>query len=121
MAQTRKKRRSKHRGTAAGSIEARGRTGRKPTEQERKLSSKEEARARRASRMDRVPSWQSAFYRALFASILLFVFTRIGLGPEIGIGASAALCVLALAIYVPLGYAFDTVIYRRRHKPKPGS
>jgi hypothetical protein len=30
MAQTKRKRRSKHRGTAAGTIESRGRTGRKP-------------------------------------------------------------------------------------------
>ena len=36
MAQTKRKRRTKHRGNAAGSIEARGRTGRKPNETERK-------------------------------------------------------------------------------------
>ena len=36
MAQTKRKRRSKHRGTAAGTIEARGRTGRKPTANEQK-------------------------------------------------------------------------------------
>ena len=34
MAQTKRKRRTKHRGNAAGSIEARGRTGRKPTAEE---------------------------------------------------------------------------------------
>jgi hypothetical protein len=31
MAQTKRKRRTKHRGNAAGTIESRGRTGRKPT------------------------------------------------------------------------------------------
>ena len=36
MAQTKKKRRTKHRGNAAGVVEARGRTGRKPTAEERK-------------------------------------------------------------------------------------
>ena len=36
MAQTKRKRRTKHRGNAAGSIEARGRTGRKPTAEEQK-------------------------------------------------------------------------------------
>jgi hypothetical protein len=35
MAQTKRKRRTKHRGNAAGSIEVRGRTGRKPTDDER--------------------------------------------------------------------------------------
>ena len=120
MAQTRKKRRSKHRGTAAGTIEARGRTGRKPTDEERKASTKGDAAARRNARLDRVPTWKSAFYRALFASVLLFVFTRVGFGPGIGIGASLALCVLALAIYVPLGYATDLFVYRRRQKRKAG-
>ena len=37
MAQTKRKRRSKHRGTAAGTIEARGRTGRKPNAEEQKI------------------------------------------------------------------------------------
>ena len=35
MAQTRRKRQTKHRGNAAGVIEARGRTGRKPTAAEK--------------------------------------------------------------------------------------
>ncbi len=118
MAQTRKKRRSKHRGTAAGTIEARGRTGRKPTEQERKAGVREEARSRRAHRLDTPPTWKSAFFRALFASLLLFVFTQVGFGPSIELTASIALCVLALAIYVPLGYATDLWIYRRRQRRK---
>ena len=36
MAQTKRKRRTKHRGTAAGTIQTRGRTGRPPTAEERK-------------------------------------------------------------------------------------
>jgi hypothetical protein len=119
MAQTRKKRRSKHRGTAAGTIEARGRTGRKLTDEERSAATKGSAAARRNARLDRVPTWKNAFTRALFASVLLFVFTRIpGLGPGIGIGAALALCVLAMLIYVPLGYATDVFVYRRRQKRK---
>ena len=35
MAQTRRRRRTKHRGNAAGVVEARGRTGRKPTAAEK--------------------------------------------------------------------------------------
>ena len=116
MAQTRKKRRSKHRGTAAGTIESRGRTGRKLSEQER--SGGKGAAASRAARMDKPPTWRSAFYRALVACGLLFIFTRIGLGPEVGIGASIALCILALGIYVPLGYATDSFVYKRRQRRK---
>jgi len=118
MAQTRKKRRSKHRGTAAGTIEARGRTGRKPTESERKAGARDDAGARKVHRLDRPPTWKSAFLRALFASALLFVFTQVGFGPSIDTAAAIALCVLALAIYVPLGYATDGWVYRRRQRRK---
>ena len=116
MAQTRKKRRSKHRGTAAGTIESRGRTGRKLSEQER--SSAKRSGGSRAARMDKPPTWRSAFLRALVASAMLFIFTRVGLGPDVSIVASIALCIVALLIYVPLGYATDLFVYRRRQKRK---
>ena len=116
VAQTKKKRRSKHRGTAAGTIESRGRTGRKPTDAERTTTVKQDAAARRAARLNRVPTWRSSFIRAAFAAVLLFVFTQIGFGPKIELSASIALCVIALAIYVPLGYATDMFVYRRRQK-----
>ena len=47
MAQTKRKRRTKHRGNAAGAVEARGRTGRKPTEAERRKSTTANAREER--------------------------------------------------------------------------
>ncbi len=117
MAQTRKKRRSKHRGTAAGTIEARGRTGRRLTEQERGTI-REDAKARRAARLDRPPSWRSSILRAGLASLLLFVFTQLGLGPKVELPTAIALCVFAMALYVPLGYATDSFVYRRRQKNK---
>src|SRR6266516_1140874 len=43
MAQTKRKRRTKHRGNAAGAIESRGRTGRKPTPEERKTKPRQSA------------------------------------------------------------------------------
>ena len=55
MAQTKRKRRSKHRGTAAGTVESRGRTGRKPTPEERK---KADAAAQRDERLYREPTWR---------------------------------------------------------------
>ena len=47
MAQTKRKRRTKHRGTPAGTIETRGRTGRPPTADERKKQNRMDARERR--------------------------------------------------------------------------
>ncbi len=76
MAQTKRKRRTKHRGNAAGAIEARGRTGRKPTADEQKQSLRQEARQRR---LTKPPSWNSAALKALAMAILLFVLTQIGI------------------------------------------
>ena len=114
MAQTKRKRRSKHRGNAAGTIQARGRTGRKPTAEESKRAAKEDARARRAARMTQPPSWNRAALRAGAASALLFVLTQIGIFPQKMAPAEAlAICAVAMLIYVPLGYAFDSWMYKR--------
>ena len=71
MAQTKRKRRSKHRGTAAGSIEARGRTGRPPTAEERKKLTRVQAREKRLSTP---PTWKASLMRAAFAAVIMFAF-----------------------------------------------
>ena len=111
MAQTKRKRRSKHRGTAAGTVESRGRTGRKPTPAERK---KADAAARRDDRLFREPTWRSAAMRAGFAAVMLFVLFQIGIGPQQDAASSLALALVAFAIYVPLGYWTDRAIWKRR-------
>jgi hypothetical protein len=118
MAQTKRKRRTKHRGTAAGTVESRGRTGRKPTAEEQKKLTRAEARDRRLSRP---PSWRSAFMKAALMAALLFVFTRIGLfGSEVPIGQSITLSLFALALYTPLAYATDSFVYKRAMKRRAG-
>jgi len=109
MAQTKKKRQTKHRGNAAGQIEARGRTGRRPTDAERKPT----ARELRQARFDLPPTWRGAVNRALLAAALFFIllfffFRNQQLGPKLGIA------VFMLAIYIPMGYYTDLYIYRRR-------
>ena len=109
MAPTKKKRSTKHRGNAAGQIQARGRTGRKPTASERKPS----ARELRAARLDHPPTWRGALNRALLATVLFLIllivfFHKQQLGPKLGIAA------FMLAVYVPMGYYTDVFIYRRR-------
>jgi Flp pilus assembly protein TadB len=116
MPPTKRKRRSKHRGTAAGTVEARGRTGRKPTQADQKKTSGQD---RRQARLDREPSWNSSALRAGFASLLLFVIMQTGLlGERIPLGQSLVVCVFALLVYVPLGYFFDRAIYNRRMRRK---
>src|SRR5205085_69963 len=69
MAQTKRKRRTKHRGNAAGIVEHRGRTSRPPSPEERKKAQKQAARS---GRFSKPPTWGSAATRAL-VMIALFI------------------------------------------------
>jgi hypothetical protein len=116
MANTKRRRRTKHRGNAAGVVESRGRTGRKPTAGERKADPKAAARDRRAARLDQPPSWRTAANRAaittiIFAVALVLLFKR-------PVAAAIALAGFMFVIYVPMGYYMDTFVYRRRQKQK---
>jgi Flp pilus assembly protein TadB len=113
MAQTRRKRRSKHRGTAAGTIEARGRTGRPPSPEERKKQTRMEARERRLSTP---PTWKGAATRGALAALLLFVlFAFLGRGKS-PIVSAAIFALIALALYIPGGYYMETFMYNRRQR-----
>ena len=116
MAQTKRKRRTKHRGNAAGSIEARGRTSRG-----QKLSPAEQKKADRATareaRMNKPPTWNGAFFKAALMAALLFVFTQIGLfGGDTTITQSLFLSMFALILYTPLAFATDKFVYARAQK-----
>ena len=64
MAQTKRKRRTKHRGNAAGIVEVRGRTTRPASPEARKAQKKGDARKARMDRYAKPPSWRSAANRA---------------------------------------------------------
>jgi hypothetical protein len=112
MAQTKNKRRRKHRGTAAGTIERAGRTGKPQTRED----AKQIARARRAERLDKPPEWRSTITRAGIAALVFAVLVVALFGRPIASGL--LLGVVMFAIYVPLGYATDSAIYRFRNKRK---
>ena len=114
MAQTRRKRRTKHRGTAAGSIQARGRTSRPASPQERKKLAREEAREKR---MNTPPTWKSAVLRAASISVILFLFVALTAKKD-GPGTGAAIALLAFLLYVPSGYYLELYLYRRRQRRK---
>jgi len=114
MAQTKRKRRSKHRGTAAGTIETRGRTGRPPTADEKKKNEREQARERR---MYTPPTWKASAKRAGIATALMFIVLL--LIPSKGtivqrFALAIIFSVAAFSLYVGLGYYTDLVLYRRR-------
>jgi hypothetical protein len=114
MAQTKKKRRTKHRGNAAGIVEARGRTGRKPNAEERKLSEKELAAQARRDRMMRPPTWKSAAQRAALAAIVFGVLLVVLFDTKVV--SAVPLTVFVFIFYVPLGYYTDQLVFRRRQK-----
>jgi hypothetical protein len=111
MAQTKRKRRSKHRGNAAGSIEARGRTGRKPTAEEAKKGARQTARDRRLAKP---PSWNGAAMKALAMAGLLFLLTQLHLlGKDTTLAQGLLLSLFALVLYTPLAYMTDRWVYNR--------
>ncbi|HZL48397.1 MAG TPA: hypothetical protein VFC30_05215 [Solirubrobacteraceae bacterium] len=119
MAQTKRKRQTKHRGNAAGVVESRGRTGRKPTAAEKsgKGNGRDGARSKgpRLPKEDRPPTWLGAFYRSMFAAVgLLLVCLFLLKQPTEAI----ALFPLVLLIYVPISYYTDLWMFRRRQRRK---
>jgi Flp pilus assembly protein TadB len=114
MAQTKRKRRSKHRGNAAGTIEARGRTGRPPTAEERKKQTRVNAREQR---LNTPPTWKSSFTRAGLAAVLMFVFLVLTTKKN-AVLVAASFALIAMLLYVPAGYYFELALYRRRMRKK---
>jgi Flp pilus assembly protein TadB len=113
MAQTKRRRRTKHRGTAAGSIETRGRTGRPPSADEKRKASRE---ALREQRLNRQPTWNSSAKRAGLASALMFAFLL--LTSKGNVFAAVMFAVVAFGIYVPSGYYLETFLWKRRQRKK---
>jgi hypothetical protein len=112
MAQTKRKRRTKHRGNAAGSIEVRGRTGRKLTADERKTEAKLTAQQRRDERLSKPPTWAGAAQRAALATVI-FVIALLLVFRE-PVSRVIALSGFILLLYIPMGYYTDLFLYRRR-------
>ena len=115
MAQTKRKRTRKHRGTPAGTIERAGRTGRPQTREDAKQIS----RQRRQERLDKPPTWQSSINRAAIAAALFGVLVVALFGRPIAQGA--VLAAFMFLLYIPLGYVTDSAIYRYRLRKKQGA
>ena len=111
MAQTKRKR--KHRGTQAGTVEARGRTGRRPQTQ---VEARKIARERRANRFDRPPSWRSALNRAAISAAIFAVAVVVIFGRPVA--AAVVLGAVMVVLYLPMSYYTDRFLYNRRQRQK---
>ncbi|MGO9320231.1 MAG: hypothetical protein ACLQBY_05450 [Solirubrobacteraceae bacterium] len=118
MAQTRRKRRTKHRGNAAGVVESRGRTGRKPTPGEKSGDAAALAREkeRKLDKRDQPPTWRGAFIKAMFAAVVLVLIVTVLLHQS----SSQALPLfpIVLVFYTLVSYFTDKWVYDRRQRKK---
>jgi hypothetical protein len=114
MAQAKRKRTRKHRGTPAGTIERAGRTGRPQTRED----AKQITRQRRQERLDRPPAWRSSVNRAAIAAAVFGVLVIAAFGRSVAQGV--ILAGFMFLLYIPLGYLTDTAIYRYRMRKKGG-
>jgi hypothetical protein len=112
MAQAKRKRTRKHRGTAAGTIERAGRTGRSRTRED----AKQIARQRRQQRFDKPPTWKSSIQRAAIAAAVFGVLVIVLFQRSVAQGV--ALAAFMFLLYIPLGYGTDLMIYRFRQRKK---
>jgi hypothetical protein len=115
MAETRKRRRRKHRGTQGGRVDA-GRRRARPRSREEARARARAGRRSGTSRFESPPTWRSATIRgliaaAIFTALLLVIF-RQSVGQALGFG------VFMLAFYIPAGYFIDSMMWRRRERAR---
>jgi drug/metabolite transporter (DMT)-like permease len=112
VAQTRKKRRRKHRGTQGGRID----TNRRSRPRSR-AEAKAQARSRRSGpgqRPDSPPTWRGAAIRGLVAAVI-FAFLLLALFKRPA-GEAFGLSSFMLLFYIPAGYYIDMALWRKRER-----
>jgi Flp pilus assembly protein TadB len=117
MAQTKRKRRTKHRGTPAGTISTRGRTGRPLSPEEKKRQTRVDAREKR---LNTPPTWKSSAIRAVIAGLLVFVFIFLT-NKKHQLASALAFTAIAIVFYIPAGYYLELTLYRRRQRKQAGA
>ena len=113
MAQTKKKRNRKRRGTQGGRIDTKTRS--RPRS---RAEAKSRARSNRkpAARTDLPPTWRGSITRGLFAAVIFAVFLLLIFKRPVGV--SLALGAFMLAFYIPAGYFIDMTLWRRRERTR---
>jgi hypothetical protein len=114
MAQTKKKRRRKHRGTQGGRVDSNRRAARPRSREEAKARAR--AGRKGPAKVDAPPTWRSAITRGLVAAViftvLLVLIFRRPASAALGLGA------FMLVFYIPAGYYIDTMMWRRRERAR---
>jgi hypothetical protein len=112
MAQSRQRRRRKHRGTQGGRIDRRPARGRPRSRAEAKARAGQRSRKKPTGpRQAGPPTWGSALQKSLIAAALFFALLLVfGQSPL----AAGGIAVLMLGFYVPMSFMVDRFFYQRR-------
>jgi hypothetical protein len=114
MAQTRKKRQRKRRGTQGGRIDTKPRRSRPRSRAEAKAQA--QARRKPTPKEDLPPTWRNSAIRGAFAAVIFAVLLIVLFGRPVG--AALIFGAFMLAFYVPAGYFIDMTLWRRRERQR---
>ena len=110
MAQTKKKRRRKHRGTQGGRIDRRPARGRARSRAEAQARARNRSKKQGGPRVPEAPSWSSAMKKGGVAAVLFVALLAVfGQNPAVAVAVGA----LMLGFYVPMAYLLDRFMYQR--------
>ncbi|MGA7398163.1 MAG: hypothetical protein WBW62_12015 [Solirubrobacterales bacterium] len=116
MAQTKKKRNRKRRGTQAGNIDTR-KKARPRNRQEARNQAKSGNRSRgNAGRTDAPPTWKGAAIRGIIASVVFVALLLILFGRSLN--EALPIGILMLVFYIPAGFYMDQFMWRRRERAR---
>ncbi|HMI80924.1 MAG TPA: hypothetical protein VK480_03975 [Solirubrobacterales bacterium] len=114
MAQTRKKRQRKRRGTQGGRVDPNPRRSRPRSRAEAKAQA--QARRRTGPKEDLPPTWRNSLIRGFFAAVIFAVLLILLFGRPVG--AALLFGAFMLVFYVPAGYYIDMALWRRRERAR---
>src|SRR6266545_484645 len=113
MAQTKKKRRRKHRGTQGGRIDTRPVRGRARSraEAQNRARSRTKKKGNAGARTPQPATWSSALKKGAIAAVLFVgILALMGQNPV----QILVVGVMMLGVYVPMAYLLDRFVYQRQ-------
>ena len=117
MAQTKKKRNRKRRGTQAGNIDTRKKARPRNRQEARNQAKSGSGRTRgSAGRSDSPPTWRGAAVRGIIASVVFVALLMIIFGR--GVSEALPIGLLMLVFYIPAGFYMDQFMWRRRERAR---
>ena len=111
MAQTKRKRRRKHRGTPAGTVEKPAHGSRRKPQPAAGRGAPKTPAERRHERLVNPPTWSGVLNRSAIAALIFAVIALLLL--KRSVAEALILAAFALLVYVPMSYYTDLLMHRR--------